>query len=51
MSPTLFKIVVNNVLRNFISMMVEEKLVACGGMGIAVGWYMGIFYANGVLVG
>ena len=49
--PTLFKMVTNNMVRNWMSRRVEEKLVAHDGLGLAAGWYMGMFYANDSLVG
>ena len=49
--PTLFNMVINNVLCNWMSMTVGEKLVYHDGMVLAVGWCMGMLYVNDNLVG
>ena len=50
-SPTLFNLVVYNVIRNWMYMIVERKFVFNYGLGLEVGWYMGMFYADDGLVG
>ena len=50
-SPTLFNMVVDNVVCNWLYMMVEDKLVSHEGLVLAVGRGMGIFYVNDGLVG
>ena len=49
--PILFNTVVKNVVRNWLSMTVEEELVVHNGLGLAVGQFMGKFYADNGLVG
>ena len=47
--PTLFSLIVDNVVRNWLVMMLEDQLVAHKGLGLEVGGCMGLFYAdNGV---
>ena len=48
--PTLFKMVTNNMVRNWMSRRVEEKLVAHDGLGLMMGQCIGMFYANDGLV-
>ena len=50
-SPNLFNLVINNVVHNWLSMPVEDELVAQDGMGLAVGRCIWIFYADDSLVG
>ena len=50
-SPTLSNMVFENMMRNWLTMMAEEKIVAHDGLGLAVGRYMGIFYVADGLVG
>ena len=47
---TFFNLVIDNVVRNWISIMVEGKLVAHPGMRLAVGWCIRMFYADDGLV-
>ena len=42
--------VVDNVMRNWLSLVVEIKLVSHDGLGLAVGLCMGMLYADGGLV-
>ena len=44
--PTLFNMVVDNVVRIWIAFIVEEKLVAHEGLGLAVGRCLELFYAD-----
>ena len=48
--PTLFNLVVDNVVRNWLSMTVEDELVAHDGLGLMMGQCIGMFYANDGLV-
>ena len=50
-SPTLFNLYVDNVVRDWPSMTVDDELVAHERLGLLVMQFMGIFYADGVLVG
>ena len=50
-SLTLFNIVMENVIRTWLAMMVEDQRVAHGGMDEAVGRRLGVFYANDGMVG
>ena len=43
---TLFNVVVENFIRTWLSMTVEERMVSHDGMGESVVWCLGIFYAN-----
>ena len=43
-SPTLFKGAVDNVVRHWLSMTVDDDAVIRDGMGNAVGQSMGVFY-------
>ena len=49
--PTLFNIVVNNLVRNCMSITVEDEVVAHYGLVLAVWICMGMFYADDGLVG
>ena len=48
---TLFNMVVKNVVRKWLSITVEDKTVTQNGLGLAVGWCMGMFYTDYGLVG
>ena len=50
-SPTLFSLIVNNVLRNWITLTVEYQLVAHEGLGLVLGVCLGLFYVDNVVVG
>ena len=43
---TLFNVVVDNVVRHWLSMTVEDDTVIHDGMVHAVGWSMGVFYGD-----
>ena len=43
---TLFNVVVENFIRTWLSMTVEDRMVSHDGMGESVVWYLEIFYAN-----
>ena len=49
--PTLFNIILDNVVQNWIALTVEDKLVAHEGMGITAGQCFGLFYAENGMVG
>ena len=51
MSPTLFNLVVENVIRTWMTMTVEDQRVAHDGLGETVGRCLGVFYANYGMVG
>ena len=42
---TLFDLIFNNIVRNCLTLMVEDQLVAQEGMVLSVSRCMGIFYA------
>ena len=42
-SPTLFNLIVDNMVQNWLVLMMEDQLVAQEGLGVAVGRCMGIF--------
>ena len=48
---TLFNMVVENVLHNYLSMTIKDKLFAHDGLGLTLGRCMGMFDADEVLVG
>ena len=50
-SPTLFNVVVNNVIRTFLDMTVEDQRVDHDGLGETVGRCLGVFYADDGMVG
>ena len=50
-SPTLFNIIKENVVRNWIALMVEDELVSHEGLELAVGQCLGLFYADDGMVG
>ena len=43
--PTLFNVAVDSVVRHWMSLTVEGKYATYELLGMAVGWYMGMFYA------
>ena len=47
----LFNVVVDNVIRTWLAMMVEDQRVAHEGLGETVGQCLGVFYANYGMVG
>ena len=48
--PTLFNLIVDNVVPNWLVLVVEDQMVTQEGLGVAVGRYMRIFYIyNGVV--
>ena len=49
--PTLFNMVFDNVVQNWLSMVLEDKLFTHDGMELAVGQCMWIFYTDDGLVG
>ena len=51
LSPTLCNIILDNVVRNWLALMVENELVAHEGLGIAVGQCLGMFYGDNIMVG
>ena len=51
MSPTLLNVVVENVIRTWPEMTVEDHRVDHDGMGETVGRCLGVFYANNGMVG
>ena len=44
--PTLLNFIVDNVVRNWLAPMLEDKLVLHEGLGLAVGRCSGLFYAD-----
>ena len=48
---TLFDLVVKNVARNWLSLMVEDQLIAHKGLVLSVGRCLRLFYADNVVVG
>ena len=50
-SPSLFNILVDNVVRNCLSMKVEDEAVINDGLGHAVGQIMGVFYTYDGIIG
>ena len=51
MYPTLFNVVVDNVIITWMAMTVEDQRVAQDGLGETVGWCVGVFYAENGMVG
>ena len=49
--PTLFNVSVDSVVRHLISLTVEENSATHDRLGIAVGRYMGVFYADDSMIG
>ena len=50
-SLTLFNLFLENVIRTWLDMTVEDKRVGHDGLGETVGWCLRIFYANDGMVG
>ena len=50
-SPTPFNIVVENSIRIWLDMLVEDQRVVHDGIGEVVGCCMGVFYTNDRMVG
>ena len=50
-SPTLFNMVVDNVVRTWMEMTVKDQVLAQEGLGINVGRRLGVFYANYGIIG
>ena len=50
-SPTLFNVAVDNVIRTWFDMTVEDNRVAQNGLGEAVGRCLRVFYANDNMLG
>ena len=50
-SPTLFYLIVNNVVRNWLSLTVEDKLVAHEVLVLVVGRCLGLLYSDDSVVG
>ena len=51
MSPTLFNVVVDNVIRTWLAMKVEDHRVSHYNLGDTVGRFLGFFYADDYTVG
>ena len=51
MSPTLFNMVVDNVIRTWMAMTVEDQRVAYYGLGETIGWCLGVFNSEDFMVG
>ena len=51
MSPTLFNVVVDNVIWTWLAMKVEDHRVAHDGLGEAVGRCLGFLYADDGMIG
>ena len=49
-SPTLFNLIVDNVVRNWLALAVEYQLVSHEGLGLLVGRCLGLFYADDIMV-
>ena len=49
--PTLFKVAIDSVVRNWLSLTVEDEEVIQNGLGHAVGWILGVFYEYDSLLG
>ena len=50
-SPTLFKVVAENVIRTWLAMIVEDQRVDHNGIGDTIGRCLGVFYADDGMVG
>ena len=50
-SPTLFNLIVDNVVRNWLALAVEDELVTHKGLELEVVRCLGLFYANSGMVG
>ena len=51
MSPTLLNLVVENAIRTWLAMTVEDERVAHDGMGETVGRRLGVFFSDNGMVG
>ena len=49
--PTLFNLIVDNVVRKCLALTVEDQLVSKEGLGLALGRCLGLFYAKARVVG
>ena len=49
--PTLFNLIVENMVRNYLALTVEDQLVTQEGLGLAVGRCMGFLYTGDVVLG
>ena len=50
MSTTLFNMVVDDVIRNWMEVMVEDQTVNQNVLGETVGRFLGVFYSNNGMV-
>ena len=50
-SPTLFNLVVDNVIWTWLAMTVEDHRVAHNGLGDVFGRCLGVFYTNDSMIG
>ena len=51
MSPMLFNVEVDNVIRTWLAITVEDQRVARNKLVETVGWCLGVFYDDDVMVG
>ena len=51
MSSTMLNVVVENIIRTWLDMKLEDQRVAHDGLGYTVGWCLGVFYADNGMVG
>ena len=51
LSPTIFNLVVYNVIRIWLDMTVEDQRVDYDGLGETVGRFLGVFYTDDDMVG
>ena len=49
-SPTLFNVVVDNVIWTWLAMTVKDQRLAHNRLGETVGWCLGVFYADDGMV-
>ena len=49
-SPPLFNVVVDNVIRTWLAMTVKDQRLAHNRLGETVGWCLGVFYADDGMV-
>ena len=49
--PKLFNVSVDIVVRHCLSLTVEDNSAPHGGLGLTVGMYMGVFYADDGMIG
>ena len=50
-SPTIFNLIVDNVVRKWLALMVEDQLVAQDGLGLAVGRCLVLLKTNDGMMG